>query len=78
MHTTASPLPGRHLLLQVRTGFILGGTTLAAWCRDHNQNASHARQAVLGAWDGPKGRALRHQLVAASGAAAATSRKAAA
>jgi hypothetical protein len=63
---SASAAPGEKLLLQVRTDFILQGTTLTAWCRSHRIHTSNARQALLGSWNGAKGKALREKLLKAS------------
>jgi hypothetical protein len=64
---TKAPTPGRELLLQVRAGFIAKGTNYHAWCREHDVLPSSARQALIGTWDGPKGRALRARIAAAAG-----------
>lgn len=58
--------PGRELMNQVRTGFILQNTTLTAWCRNNNVHISKARQTLYGTWDGPKARELRSQIVKAA------------
>lgn len=59
--------PGPELYQQVRGGFIARGTTLAAWCREHGHNPTNARSALVGAWNGPKGRELRLRLAEDSG-----------
>lgn len=59
--------PGPDLYQQVRGGFIARGTTLAAWCREHGHNPTNARSALVGAWNGPKGRELRKRLAEDSG-----------
>lgn len=59
--------PGPELYQQVRGGFIAGGTTLAAWCRERGYSPTNARSALMGAWDGPKGRELRQRLAEDSG-----------
>lgn len=61
-------VPSRELVLEVRIGFIRQGTTLNAWCRDNGVLIGAARQALIGVWDGPKGRAMRRRIVRASGA----------
>lgn len=58
--------PGTELLAKVRAGFIAQGTSFSGYCEDNNINRPNARQALLGAWDGPAGRALRAQLVKAA------------
>lgn len=58
---------GNDLNRKVRIGFINQGTTLSAWCRSHNVTAASARAALIGSWDGKKGRALRESLIKASG-----------
>lgn len=61
---------GRELLVQIRAGFILQGTTLTAWCKRHHKHPQAVRSALYGAWDGPKARALRKQVLKAAGVAA--------
>lgn len=61
------PTPGPDLVKRVRAGFVLQGTTLGRWCRDNKVMPQHARLALLGGWNGPKGTALRERLMAASG-----------
>lgn len=65
MHTT--PQPSRDLLLKIKAHFISKGETLAAWCRANQVHQSHVRQALLGTWDGPKGRAVREKLAREAG-----------
>lgn len=60
--------PGPELIRKVRALFILRGTTLGRWCRDNDIKLNHARMALVGSWDGPKGRALRDRVVSAAGA----------
>lgn len=59
--------PSLTLHLKVRAGFITQGTTFSAWCRERGVNTGNARAALIGSWDGPKGRALRENLLDASG-----------
>lgn len=66
MNTNVPP-PSRDLLLKVKAHFVGKGTTLAAWCRDNKVDQSHARQALLGSWDGPRGRAVRLKLATEAG-----------
>ncbi len=66
MNTNVPP-PSRELLLKVKAHFVGKGTTLAAWCRDNKVDQSHARQALLGSWDGPRGRAVRLKLATEAG-----------
>ncbi len=67
---TQAHTPGMELFLNVRAGFVRQNTTFSEWCRKKEINRSNARQALIGSWDGPKAKALRAQLVKASGAAA--------
>lgn len=41
---------GPELYQKVRGGLIAKGTTLAAWCREHDCNPTNARSALVGAW----------------------------
>lgn len=66
---TSLPQPGPELVRTVRAGFVLHGTTLGRWCREHGIVTQHARMALLGGWDGPKGRNVRARLIAAAGLA---------
>lgn len=59
--------PSPDLYLRVRAGFVQQGSSLSAWCRTHDVHRANAISALVGAWNGPKGRALRKQLIEASG-----------
>jgi hypothetical protein len=61
--------PGPDLYRHVRAGFITQGSTLTEWCRKKGTSPTNARSALVGAWNGPKGRALRAELIEASGIA---------
>lgn len=62
-----APDPSRELLYKIKAHFVGQGKTLAGWCRDNKIDQSHARAAVLGTWDGPKGRAVRAALAKEAG-----------
>ncbi len=66
------PTPSRELLHKVKAHFVGKGSTLAAWCRDNKVDQSHARQALLGSWDGPKGQKVRIALATEAGLMPAT------
>lgn len=68
--TAATLAPSKDLMRDVRIGFIKQGTTFTDWCRRHSIHGPSARAAVIGSWDGPKGRAMRARVVRASGVAA--------
>jgi len=57
----------RELLLRVRAGLLVQHTTLADWCRRAGVHPSAVRQALYGTWAGPKGRAVRAQVLKAAG-----------
>ena len=59
--------PSPDLYLQARIGFIKKGTTFGAWCRENGIQHTNAKAALVGAWNGPKGREVRRQLLIASG-----------
>ncbi|HEL7676555.1 TPA: hypothetical protein UL918_000912 [Stenotrophomonas maltophilia] len=61
-----STAPGIDLHKRVRAGFLLQGTTLTQWCRENGTHISNARGALLGTWDGPKGRDMRSRIVRAA------------
>ncbi len=63
--------PGEELLREVRAGFVMQGTTFSTWCAVQGINRSSARQALMGSWNGPKGRALRARVIKAAGLKAA-------
>jgi hypothetical protein len=65
------PAPGQELLRTVRAGFVKQGSSLGTWCRTNDLHLSNARQALLGSWDGPAGRALRNRIIKAAGVRAA-------
>lgn len=59
--------PGLELVRQVRTHFILRGTTLTRWCRENGLQIANARMALYGSWNGPKGKALRTRILRGAG-----------
>lgn len=59
--------PGISLLNQVRAGFISRGSTLHRWCLLNDVLYPNARQALMGAWNGPKGARLRELIIKESG-----------
>lgn len=59
--------PSPQLYLDVRAGFISQGQSLTGWCKGKGVDSSNARAALAGAWNGPKGKALRAELIEASG-----------
>lgn len=61
------PSPGPDLVRKVRAAFVAGGTTLGRWCREQGVADQNARLALLGGWNGPKGKAMRARLIRASG-----------
>ena len=63
---STAPSPSIDLLLQVRIGFLKQGTTLHGWCREHSIHVTGARQALIGTWNGEKGRNLRKRIVRAA------------
>lgn len=67
IHAMTTPAPGLDLHRRVRAGFIVQGTSFKRWCQEQNIKPSNARDALIGRWDGPKGRALRARLVKAAG-----------
>lgn len=66
MNTTDFP-PGLDLYNRVKAEFVARGTTLSAYCRSRGIHAGNARLALMGAWNGPKGRQVREELIEASG-----------
>lgn len=59
--------PSKELYDQVRGGFVARNTSLTAWCREHGHSPTNARSALVGAWNGPKAKALRVCIIKASG-----------
>ena len=62
--------PSRDLYNQVRAGFIGQGSSLTKWCRNNGIKPQNAIHCLMGTWDGPKGKALRAELISESGIAA--------
>lgn len=65
--TIPNAQPGLALLNAVKAAFVARNTTLNRWCDDHDIQRQNAVAALTGAWNGPKGRELRHRVVRASG-----------
>lgn len=63
-------IPGRELYNQVRGGFVAKGSSLSKWCRSNGIKPQNAIHCLMGTWDGPKGQALRLELINESGIAA--------
>lgn len=59
--------PGLDLHLKVRTAFVGKGTSLRGWCVKNGIKPQNARDALIGRWNGPKGQALRSQILRAAG-----------
>jgi len=66
---STAPRPGRDLVKKIRIGFIKKDTSLTAWCKANGVIPSNARQALMGSWDGPKGRDLRERIAKEAGIA---------
>ncbi len=63
----STPAPSLDLYRQVRAAFILKDATLKGWCKANQVHMSNARNALVGSWNGPAGKALRRRIVQASG-----------
>lgn len=61
------PPPGKDLHQEIRAGFVRQGTTLTAWCKKNDLRLSNVRDAIMGGWDGPKGREIRAKVAKAAG-----------
>ncbi len=59
--------PSRGLYNKVRGGFIAQGISLSKWCEMNDLNTQNAHSCLIGTWNGPKAKKLRHRLVDASG-----------
>lgn len=59
--------PGLDLLLQVKAGFVRQNSSMSRWARDNDTHVSNVRNALLGSWDGPRGRAMRSRVAKAAG-----------
>ncbi|MBF0622895.1 MAG: hypothetical protein HQL54_13320 [Magnetococcales bacterium] len=60
--------PGRDLFLKVKAAFILQDTTITQWCKANEISISGASSALIGSWNGPKGKEVRQRVYEASGA----------
>lgn len=67
IHAVSKTSPSLDLHLKVRAGFVSKGTSLNRWCEENNILPSNARDVLIGRWNGPKGQALREEIVKASG-----------
>lgn len=59
--------PGRDLYNRVRAGFVSQGSSLSAWCRSQGICRANAVHCLVGSWNGPKGQALREQMIVEAG-----------
>ena len=55
------------LYLNVRTGFVAQGTSLAGWCRANGIRRQNAEKALTGTWTGPGAQKLCARLIEAAG-----------
>lgn len=62
-----SASPSLDLHLRVRAAFVTQGSSLKRWCRENEVSYSNARDALIGRWNGVKGKAMRARVVQASG-----------
>ena len=60
-----------NLVQQVRTGFILQGTTFKAWCRTNRIDPGYAYHVAAGRTNGPKAQQLRQRIANAAKAGVA-------
>ncbi|MGB3393229.1 MAG: hypothetical protein WA956_05685 [Stenotrophomonas sp.] len=67
MARTTTPHDPKKLITMIRAGFVMQGTSLTAWAKKQGYDPSAIRQAVYGTWGGPKGKAVRAQVLAAAG-----------
>lgn len=66
--TTTDRLVGSpQLLRRVRGGFVMKGTTLAAWARSNGHSWSYARKCLVGERSGPSAERLISQALRDSG-----------
>lgn len=61
-----TPEPSQYLLRRVQAGFVLQGTSLRAWCLKQQINPTLARSALLGSWNGPRGKQMRARVAQAA------------
>ncbi len=54
------------LVLQVRTGFILQGSSFASWCRSNQIDRGYAHKCVAGRNNGPGAVELRKRIIKAA------------
>lgn len=52
---------------RIKAEFVAQGTTLTEWCKQNSVTVQNVRSALLGSWNGPKAKALRVKVIAASG-----------
>ncbi len=55
--------PSKRLYRAVQAGFIANDTTLTSWCRQNGLTTQTAVQALCGALDSAKYRAVRKQII---------------
>lgn len=68
-HIASAPTDavGLHLYYKVLGAFVTRRTSLNKWCNEHDIHHQNAKACLIGAWDGPKARELRRQLLMAAG-----------
>lgn len=58
--------PSLDLYQEVLAGFVRQRTSLAAWCRANGTHPSNVNRCLVGAWNGPRAKALRARVCAAA------------
>lgn len=60
-------VPGLELYVKVRQGFVGQNSSLNRFCKENGIARQNAEASLKGMWNGPKGNAIREQLIQASG-----------
>lgn len=61
-----TPEPGEELYLRVKAGFVRQGTSITSYAKDIGITQVSLRNALLGVWNGPKGKAMRRRVAEAA------------
>ncbi len=65
--TESKNCAGEQLYRKVLAGFTLKGSSFSRYCQDNDINRANARSAIMGVWNGDKGKALAKQIIKAAG-----------
>lgn len=66
-NSNSNHAPSKKLWSKIKAAFVLNDSTVTTWCKGEQKNVTNVRGAVIGSYDGPKAKAIRKEVIEASG-----------